>query len=50
VAILLVEQNAEAALELADRGYLISGGKIALTGSGEQLRHDDRVVQTYLGS
>jgi len=48
VAVLLVEQNADAALALADRGYLISGGRIALSGTGEQLRTDERVVQTYL--
>jgi ABC-type branched-subunit amino acid transport system ATPase component/ABC-type branched-subunit amino acid transport system permease subunit len=48
VSILLVEQNADAALALADRGYMISGGRIAFSGTGEQLRTDERVVQTYL--
>jgi ABC-type branched-subunit amino acid transport system ATPase component/ABC-type branched-subunit amino acid transport system permease subunit len=48
VAVLLVEQNADAALALADRGYLISAGRIALTGTSEELRGDERVAATNL--
>jgi branched-chain amino acid transport system ATP-binding protein len=49
VPILLVEQNARAALELAERGYVLETGKIVASGSGEALLHDDRVRQAYLG-
>ncbi len=47
--ILLVEQNASAALRLADRGYVIETGRIALTGSGPDLLADQRVRDAYLG-
>jgi branched-chain amino acid transport system ATP-binding protein len=49
VAILLVEQNARAALQIADQGYVMENGTIALEGSCEALRSDPRVVETYLG-
>jgi branched-chain amino acid transport system ATP-binding protein len=49
VPILLVEQNARAALELAEQGYVLETGKIVASGSGEALLHDDRVRQAYLG-
>jgi branched-chain amino acid transport system ATP-binding protein len=48
-AILLVEQNARAALRIADRGYLLETGRITLEGSGATLAQDPRVIQTYLG-
>lgn len=49
VAILLVEQNARAALQLADRGYVLETGEIALSGDSADLRDNPRVVESYLG-
>jgi branched-chain amino acid transport system ATP-binding protein len=49
VAILLVEQNARAALQIADYGYVLETGSVALEGSSQQLADDPRVVETYLG-
>ena len=49
LTILLVEQNAEMALEIADRGYIYSNGKIELTGTGTELGASDDVANTYLG-
>ena len=50
VTILLVEQNAQAALSLADRGYVLEVGTIAFTDSGRNLLRDDRVRRAYLGA
>ena len=50
VAILLVEQNARAALAVADRGYVLEGGVVTLGGPAAVLVNDPRVVQTYLGA
>ncbi len=47
--ILLVEQNARQALQVADRGYVMERGRIVLTGSGEALLNTPEVRQTYLG-
>jgi branched-chain amino acid transport system ATP-binding protein len=47
--ILLVEQNAAAALSLADHGYVIETGRIVLDGPGSQLMHDEGVRKAYLG-
>ena len=47
--ILLVEQNAKAALEVADFGYVLETGRITLSGPGKQLLADDRVRAAYLG-
>ncbi|UGY90804.1 ABC transporter ATP-binding protein [Streptomyces gobiensis] len=47
--ILLVEQNAQAALSLADRGHVMEIGKIVLSGTGEELMHDESVRKAYLG-
>ncbi|EFL26950.1 branched-chain amino acid ABC transporter, ATP-binding protein [Streptomyces himastatinicus ATCC 53653] len=47
--ILLVEQNAQAALSLADHGHVMEIGKIVLSGSGETLLHDESVRKAYLG-
>ncbi|GAA1365213.1 ABC transporter ATP-binding protein [Streptomyces beijiangensis] len=47
--ILLVEQNAQAALSLADHGYVMEIGKISLTGTGQDLLHDESVRKAYLG-
>ncbi|MBI3140412.1 MAG: ABC transporter ATP-binding protein, partial [Rhodocyclales bacterium] len=49
VAILLVEQNARAALQIADYGYVLETGSMVLEGSSQQLADDPRVVETYLG-
>jgi branched-chain amino acid transport system ATP-binding protein len=50
VSILLVEQNARAALQVADHGYVLETGEIALDGPADQLAGDPRVIETYLGS
>ena len=50
VTILLVEQNARAALEVADHGYVLEMGEIALEGPAEDLAKDSRVIDTYLGA
>ena len=50
VTILLVEQNARAALEVADHGYVLEMGEIALQGSAQELAGDARVIDTYLGA
>ena len=50
VTLLLVEQNARAALEVADYGYVLETGEIALQGSAQELARDARVVETYLGT
>jgi branched-chain amino acid transport system ATP-binding protein len=47
--ILLVEQNAKKALQIADRGYVIEIGKIVLTGTGKELRSNQRIQDAYLG-
>jgi branched-chain amino acid transport system ATP-binding protein len=47
--ILLVEQNALMALEIADRGYVLETGKVALANSAALLRQDEQVRKTYLG-
>ena len=49
VAILLVEQNARAALQVADHGYVLETGRITLEGPADDLMHDPRVAATYLG-
>lgn len=49
LTIVLVEQNAHAALGLADRGYLLSGGKLVLEGTSGQLRDDPMIQRIYLG-
>jgi branched-chain amino acid transport system ATP-binding protein len=49
VTVLLVEQNASAALAISDRGYVIETGRIAHEGSGEALLHDPAVREAYLG-
>ncbi|KQW18280.1 ABC transporter ATP-binding protein [Afipia sp. Root123D2] len=49
ITVLLVEQNASAALEIADRGYIIETGRIAGTGDGAALLSDPKVKAAYLG-
>ena len=50
VTILLVEQNARAALEVADQGYVLEMGEVGIHGPAAQLAHDPRVIDTYLGA
>ncbi len=49
VTVLLVEQNAKAALEVADTGYVMETGSISFAGAGKDLLVDDRVRKAYLG-
>ena len=49
VTILLVEQNASRALQMANRGYVMESGLITMTGEGAALLHDPRVRAAYLG-
>ncbi len=50
VTILLVEQNAKIALELADYGYVLETGKIVIEGESKSLQKDEGIVKAYLGS
>ena len=47
--ILLVEQNASKALEIADRAYVLETGKVTLSGTGKELASSDEVKKAYLG-
>ncbi|WP_250498856.1 ABC transporter ATP-binding protein [Caballeronia sp. GAWG1-5s-s] len=49
VATLLIEQNARAALQISDYGYVLETGEFALEGEAESLRHNPQVIETYLG-
>ncbi len=49
MTVMMVEQNAYAALELCDRSYVLESGKVALTGTGQQLLQNPQVRQAYLG-
>ena len=49
VSMLLVEQNASLALDLADYAYLLETGKVVLAGSSDEIRNDESVRRTYLG-
>ncbi len=48
--VLLIEQNANMALHVADRAYVIENGKISLSGTGKELLEDEKVKAAYLGS
>jgi branched-chain amino acid transport system ATP-binding protein len=48
--ILLVEQNVAAALDIADRGYVLANGTITMTGTAETLRASEQVARAYLGA
>ena len=47
--ILLIEQNAAMALSIADRGYVLESGRVALTGTGRELLRNEQVMKVYLG-
>jgi branched-chain amino acid transport system ATP-binding protein len=49
LTVLLVEQNAKAALKLADRGYVLDVGKVTLSGKASDLLNDPKVQEAYLG-
>lgn len=49
VTVLLVEQNAQRALQIADRGYVMDSGEITMTGAGKDLLVDPKVREAYLG-
>jgi branched-chain amino acid transport system ATP-binding protein len=49
VSILLVEQNARAALEIADYGYVMELGRVTRSGAADELLNDSMIVQSYLG-
>ena len=50
VAVLMVEQNARRCLQIAQRGYVLDQGRNAYEGRGEDLLHDENVVELYLGT
>ena len=50
VTVLLVEQNAHVALNLADRGYVLETGRVTISGTGPELLDDPRVQEAYLGA
>jgi branched-chain amino acid transport system ATP-binding protein len=49
VATLLIEQNARAALQVSDYGYVLETGNISMEGAAAELANDPRVIETYLG-
>jgi len=49
ISILLVEQNARLALEIAHRGYVMDSGQLSFSGHASELLHDARVREAYLG-
>jgi len=50
VSIVMVEQNARRCLQICDRGYVLDQGRNAYTGRGEDLFHDPKVIELYLGT
>jgi branched-chain amino acid transport system ATP-binding protein len=49
LTVLLVEQNVAVSLRLSQRAYVLENGRVVMSGSGDELLHDDRVRQAYLG-
>ena len=49
ISILLVEQNAQMALSIADRAYVLETGTVVMEGTGQELLHNDMVIEAYLG-
>jgi ABC-type branched-subunit amino acid transport system ATPase component len=50
VSVVMVEQNARRCLQICDRGYVLDQGRNAYTGTGEELIHDPKVIELYLGT
>ena len=50
LTVVLVEQNARAALEISDYGYVLETGAFAAHGAADVLRKDPRLIETYLGT
>ncbi|BBH71361.1 ABC transporter ATP-binding protein [Actinoplanes sp. OR16] len=50
VAVIMVEQNARRCLQICDRAYVLDQGRNAHTGTGEELMHDPKVIELYLGT
>jgi branched-chain amino acid transport system ATP-binding protein len=50
VSIIMVEQNAARCLQICDRGYVLDQGRNAYTGTGQELLHDPKVIELYLGT
>ena len=50
VSVVMVEQNARHCLGIADRGYVLDQGRNAYTGTGQELLHDPKVIDLYLGT
>jgi branched-chain amino acid transport system ATP-binding protein len=50
VTVLLAEQNAYAALQIAHRAYVIEGGRIVMEGTPETLLGDERIARAYIGA
>jgi branched-chain amino acid transport system ATP-binding protein len=49
LTILLVEQNVAVSLKISQRAYVLENGRVVMSGSGDELLHNDRVRQAYLG-
>ena len=49
MTILLVEQNVAVSLKISQQAYVLENGRIVMSGPGQDLLHDDRVRQAYLG-
>ena len=49
VTVLLIEQNANAAFKIADRGYVLQTGNVTMTGTGMELLNDESIKEAYLG-
>ena len=50
VSVLLVEQNAALALDLADHAYLLETGRVVMSGRADELKKDDAIRRSYLGT
>ena len=49
LTVLLVEQNVAVSLKISSRAYVLENGRVAMSGAGQELLHDDRIRQAYLG-
>jgi ABC-type branched-subunit amino acid transport system ATPase component len=50
VSVVMVEQNASRCLQICDRAYVLDQGQNAYTGTGQELLHDPKVIELYLGT